>query len=380
VTALLLFSCGLYGLLAVVLYRRLGALFAEEPEPQRWEPTVSVIIAIRNEAPHLGACLDSIAALDYPAEKLEVILIDDDSNDGSARLLQDFCRAHPRMCTLRLGHGEKSLPGKAGAAYAGIQQSSGEILFVTDADCRVPPGWIRHLLAAFTDEVGLVGGFTFLEYTPGGARFAALQALDWLYLLGIAAAAIRMNKPLSWMGNNMAFRRSAYLAVGGYPALGHSLIEDFALLDAISRTSRWRVRVTPAPEASVVSLPVATLPAFYRQRRRWALGVRQVRLFGKLLMGTSLVSRAGLLVALCCGHPAPWATVAALLVLLAGDFAICRKIARATGQGGLLRYFPAFELFYFTYGLCLPLLLPFDRRIRWKDQTYPAQQNRPVRA
>lgn len=377
-STLLLILCGLYAVMVVVLHRQLGSLFAEDSQPQAWEPPVSVIIAIRNEAPHLSACLDSIAALEYPEEKLEVFLIDDDSSDGSTQLLQAFCAAHPRVRAIHLARGQKMLPGKAGAVYAGILESHGEVLFVTDADCRVPSGWIRQLLAAFTPAVGLVGGFTFMDLLPVRRhRFAAIQALDWLYLLGIAAAAIRLGKPLSWMGNNMAFRRSTYLDVGGYPALGPSLIEDFALLDAISRRSRWQVRITTARTAAVTSLPMTTLPAFYSQRRRWALGIRQVRLFGKVLMSISYTCHLGILAALGFAQPVGfWA----LAVLLASDFALCCTMTRKTGHDELLRHFPGFEFFYFTYSLILPPLMLFDRRIRWKDQNYPAHSGRPPQA
>jgi cellulose synthase/poly-beta-1,6-N-acetylglucosamine synthase-like glycosyltransferase len=371
--ALLILSIS-YGLVVLVLHRQLQGLFAEIPVPLDHNPRVSVIIAVRDEAPHLTACLGSVAALDYPAEKLEIILVDDNSRDGSSQLLQDFCAEHPGIRLIRLDSSGKELPGKAGAVYAGLKESKGEFIFMTDADCRVPAGWIRHLLAAFTDEVGLVGGFTTLaplqEEMGKSTRFAAVQALDWLFLLAIAAAAIRMGKPLSWMGNNMAFRRSAYDAVGGYPALGHSLIEDFALLNAISRKTPWKVRVTAAAGAFVVSSPVETIPALYHQRRRWALGIEQVRPSGKSLMVIGFLAHLGVAVSLFC---CPLAGLSALLLLVTADYLICRRMARVTQTLPLLRHLAEFELFYFAYSLILPLLMLFDRRIRWKNQNFPVR-------
>ena len=367
---IILFTGGLYALLVALLYRHLRCLFAEERRPLQDEPMVSVIIAIRNEAPHLIDCLESLATLDYPRDRLEILLIDDGSSDGSAELLHDFHDRHPWVQAIRLEGDAKQLPGKAGAVYRGITGSRGEIIAMTDADCRVPPGWIRHLLAAFDDGVGLVGGFTFLESTARKRTcFEAVQALDWLFLLGIAAAAIKMGKPLTWMGNNMAFRRRAYEDVGGYPALGHNLIEDFALLNAISRETEWKVRITPSNQAAVLSLPVGSLSALYNQRRRWALGIRQVRPFGKLLLVTSFLAHLGAAAGLICCRPA---ALAVLALLLAGDLAVCRKMSSTTANTPLLRHLPAFELLYFSYTLFLPLLILFDRRIRWKDQNFPA--------
>src|SRR5690606_41388275 len=74
------------------------------------------------------------------------------------------------------------------------------------------------------------------------------------------------------MGNTMLFRREACDAVGGYPALPESVTEDFVLFRAIHRHTRWRVRLALDRELLNVTLPLPTLPAVVRQRRRWARG------------------------------------------------------------------------------------------------------------
>lgn len=368
----------LYMALVLQLWRPLRRLLTAHPADKAWEPLVSVIVALRDEAALLPACLQALQQLDYPAGKLEILLVDDASIDGSSAILNDFCTRHAQARCIRLEAGQKELPGKAGAVYAAMPLCRGEVILETDADCLVPAGWIRTMLASMDEGTGMVCGFTWLQWQPpgeapaaAGARFAAIQALDWLFLLGIAAAAIRRGKPLSWMGNNMAFRRCAYDAVGGYAALGPSLIEDFALLDAISRRSPWRVAVSADPSAAVRSSPVHTLAGLYRQRRRWALGIRQVRLFGQLLMVTSFLAHLGVIAGLI---SSPVAGLAALLLLVAGDLLICREMARATDNQRLLRHFAGFELLYFAYTLLLPLLIIVDRRIRWKGQNFPAHQ------
>ena len=367
-----------YAALVLQLWLPLRRLLSAPVATNSREPMVSVVVALRDEAALLPACLEALQQLDYPAGKLEILLVDDASSDGSTAILHDFCVRHSEARCIRLEAGQKELPGKAGAIYAAMPLCRGEVIFETDADCRVPSGWIRTLLASMDDETGMVCGFTFLEWRPqngapdaAGERFAAIQALDWQFLLGIAAAAIHLGKPLSWMGNNMAFRRRAYDAVGGYAALGHSLIEDFALLNAISRTSTWKVAVSADPRAAVRSAPMQTLAGLYRQRRRWALGIRQVRPFGKFLMVTSFLAHLGVIAGLI---SAPPAGLAALLLLLAGDLLICCAMTRATGSRQLLRHFPGFELLYFGYMLLLPLLIIIDRRIRWKGQNFPVHQ------
>ena len=71
--------------------------------------------------------------------------------------------------------GKGNMRGKANALAQGIRQSSGEILMFTDADCIVPPRWVRKTVQYFTDEVGIVGGFTLLK---ANRTFEGIQSLD----------------------------------------------------------------------------------------------------------------------------------------------------------------------------------------------------------
>lgn len=358
----------LYCVIASLIALRLHRLNGRKYPQQQWQPLVSVIVAVRNEVPVLTHCLQSLADLDYPADKLQILIVNDDSRDASGAHIDAFCRAHPQMQAIHLTRDEKKLPGKAGAVLRAMDQATGEVIFLTDADCRVPPAWIHSLLGAFSPHTGLAGGFTVLRALETPNRtFDDIQTLDWLFLLGIAAVAMDMNKPLSWMGNNMAFRRSAYEAVGGYPALGHSLIEDFTLLDAISRRSNYSVAVQPDQAAVVVSTPVPSLSLLYQQRRRWAMGIQPVRPLGKLLMLSSTIMHGLLLAGL---FLAPWVSGLFAMGKIASDYQIIRILAGHTNTRISPGAFIAFEWFYGLYSLIIPFSLLFDRRIKWKDQDF----------
>jgi cellulose synthase/poly-beta-1,6-N-acetylglucosamine synthase-like glycosyltransferase len=332
------------------------------------DPKISVIVAAKNEAFQLPACLNALAALDYPIEKIEIVIVDDDSNDSTAPIVQEFSLTFPQIRYLKLDASQKCRPGKAGAIMYGIDHSSGEIIFITDADCKVPGTWIRSLLSLFSAQDGLVGGFTLLDGKPDRTSFfGKIQSCDWLFLLSAASAAANIGKPLSWVGNNMAFRRKVYEEVGGYQALGFSLIEDFALENAIATQTKWRVRFAALPEALVHSTPAPSLARFYQQRKRWSTGIRAMRPLGKAIMALSFLAHICAL-SLAAEYWLP--SLSYVLVLMLTDLILLYPTATFLKRRDLLCYFPAFQLFLFCYTICLPVMFLFDRRVVWKDEKY----------
>lgn len=116
--------------------------------PTHW-PLVSLIVPIYNAEAVLPTLLDSLSRLDYPEDRLEILLVNNNSTDRTAELLA----ASPFTVIL-----EKQ-PGAGTARNAGIRQARGEFLAFTDSDCIVDPHWLKDLLAGFTDStIGAVAG------------------------------------------------------------------------------------------------------------------------------------------------------------------------------------------------------------------------------
>ena len=190
-----------------LLWLRWGLRKADRaPAADGYEPTVSVIVAARNEEERIAECLASLARLEYPAAKLEIIVVDDRSTDRTAELIGRSSAHHPSMRGITSGTPEGSLRGKANALLHGIEASRGEILMFTDADCRVPHTWVRETVSFFDDATGVVGGFTMLD---AGGSFEGMQQLDWLFLFGVASSAAGWGMPLTAIGNNLSIRRKA---------------------------------------------------------------------------------------------------------------------------------------------------------------------------
>jgi len=98
-------------------------------------PMVSVIIPMRNEGPHLGVCVDSVLAQDYPAERLEIIVVDGDSDDDSLAVLRQYGQ---QLRVLR--NPARIVPT---AMNIGIRAARGEIIARVDAHTTLAPDYIR---------------------------------------------------------------------------------------------------------------------------------------------------------------------------------------------------------------------------------------------
>jgi mycofactocin system glycosyltransferase len=114
-------------------------------------PFVSIIIPVMDRADELARCLDSIAKLDYPKEKLEVIVVDDGSKDNS----KEVAASSGAVVLDSGGTGT----GPAAARNCGSKAARGELLAFIDSDCIASPQWLMELIGLFEDpEVAAAGG------------------------------------------------------------------------------------------------------------------------------------------------------------------------------------------------------------------------------
>ncbi|NVN99103.1 MAG: mycofactocin biosynthesis glycosyltransferase MftF [Geobacteraceae bacterium] len=114
-------------------------------------PQVSIVIPVMNRAEELRRCLKSLALLNYPEEKLQIIVVDDGSSDDSS----EVARGLGALVVLSGGTGR----GPAAARNVGAAIASGEILAFIDSDCTASSSWLDELVPAFADpKIVAVGG------------------------------------------------------------------------------------------------------------------------------------------------------------------------------------------------------------------------------
>ena len=239
---------------------------------------------------------------------------------------------------------------------------------MTDADCAPPATWISQMVSYFTAEVGMVGGFTLLASPrQNNSLFAKIQTLDWIYLLTVGAGAAALGKPLSIIGNNFAFRRAAYDAVGGYEKIGFSIIEDFALLRAINKQTNWQIIFPVDAHTTMLSKPARNWREFYEQRQRWAAGGKEAGLLAGIVM---LIAFLGHLASLVAWFISPPGALVSLLAILSSDFLLLRNTTAQLERKDLLKFFPWFETYYFFYSFLFAPTVLLPATVRWKGVQY----------
>lgn len=168
---------------AIVFYTLAGypillALFRRRVAPPvrkdlSYQTTVTIVMAVYNGARFLPAKLESLLALDYPRELIDIIVPSDGSTDGGDEIVASYAPRGVRL--LRLPHA-----GKAACLNAAIAQASGELLFFTDVRQPIEPDALRHLVANFADPtVGAVTGE--LRLMKGEVGEQADMDLYWRY-------------------------------------------------------------------------------------------------------------------------------------------------------------------------------------------------------
>lgn len=325
------------------------ALRRPPPPPSDATPFVSVVVAARNEAARLPALLVDLAAQTYPA--FEALIVDDRSTDLTAHLVEEAAARHPgRFRLVRQTDVPDGISPKKLALQRGVEASRGEILLLTDADCRVPCTWVAGLVRSFQPDVAIVLGCS--EYASDGPWFERFQAFDFLTLTTTMLASVRLGVPLGASGHNLAYRRAAFDHVGGYRSgLNRIAGDDMLMLYLIrSAPELGRIGWADGAETMVRTQPVPTLRDFRNQRARWASsGMHHFRADVRVLAYGAASLYANVFVL--CGPLFVWTGyltwagwIAGVLAKLAADLLVYGTAARRFGRTGLLRWLPLWFL------------------------------------
>lgn len=230
--------------------------------------SLAVLVAARDEAGHLPALLAALERCEYPADRVQVVLVSDGSTDDTARLMRTWTGGTFRREVIEL----TTSVGKGAALEMGMARAAAsDLVVVLDADCAPEPDALARLSGAFDDaRVGAASGYPRPSNADVStvARYAALER--WAHHLVWLAGKDRLGLDPSLIGVLFAVRRSALEQVGGFPS--GRLTEDIDLGTALVAAG-WRLRWVGAAVAR--EDVVTDLPAFRAQRNRWTRGLLQ---------------------------------------------------------------------------------------------------------
>lgn len=246
-------------------------------------PSISILIASRNEAANLPSCLEALGKLDYPTDKLQILLGNDNSSDETAQILQSWIseNLHAEYCEVKENQFSKKINGKANALAQMAKQATGEYLLFTDSDCIVPTSWAKEMTAAaLHSNVGFVTGVTSIKKE---GLFSKMQDMDWIFTLGMVKIVSDLGVPVTSMGNNMLITKKAYDAVGGFEGIEFSLTEDFEIARAIQKKN-FTGNHQFSSKNLIETKAQPSWGSLWEQRKRWMYGAMKLPFFIKLLL------------------------------------------------------------------------------------------------
>ena len=229
---------------------------------------VSVIIPFRNEEDNILLNLRSVEAQDYPEEKFEVIYVDDSSTDNSLEILKSSVEKK-NIKVLSFPEKQGEIARKKRAVSYGIENSIGEVIVTTDADCFHSPDWLVSLLSILDNKTGFISGP--VEYIDDNNIFAELQQIEFTGLVLAGAGLIAMNNPVICNGANIAYRKSIFESLNGFQDHLHiSSGDDGFLMQKVHKDGKYGVKFCLNKDAIVKTKPADSILKFYQQRKRWA--------------------------------------------------------------------------------------------------------------
>jgi cellulose synthase/poly-beta-1,6-N-acetylglucosamine synthase-like glycosyltransferase len=260
------FLCLSY-IIIIVVYRQGWDSLKKSPAPSiNFQPqtTISVLIAARNEAANIGACLDTILSQQYPKALFEIIVIDDFSEDKTYEIallkginvirLADYC--------------EKG--SKKKAIEVGIAKAKGTLIVATDADCHTPPLWLRNI-AYFYETQNCKFIAAPVNFHQEKNYFEKAQSLDFLGLMLITGAGIHKGFMHMCNGANLAYERAVFYDVDGFKGIDKLASgDDMLLMQKVALKYPGSLGFLKNEQATVLTHAKPTWESFISQRVRWA--------------------------------------------------------------------------------------------------------------
>ncbi len=342
-------------------------------------PSVTVIIPARNEAARIGACLEGLAQQSY--RTFEVIVVDDDSSDGTVDVVRRFAARLPALTILS----SKGLPhhwaGKCWACWQGAHQVQSDWLLFLDADVTPQPGLLAALVERATTGRDMMTLVPLIHLTSFAER---LVLPPFIGLISTIYPFDRVNDPASPLafaiGQCIMIRRTVYAAVDGHRAVRGSVLEDMDLariikqsgyaLDAAIAPDLLEVRMYNGWETLTEGLKKNAV-AGYRSggRRSGLMGLRQ----GLMTIMPWIMLVAGQALPLIGGDPAQahaltLAGVALLIISALCWGAVVRYRFRISPLWGLL-YGPGTAVYFALAAQALQQIRS-GKGVEWKGRMF----------
>ena len=339
----------------LILINRMRRAWINTPQAGvlKYVPDVSIVVVFRNEAKNLVNLLNDIHQLETDDAEIEIILINDQSEDNGVKLINTWNRGKKLNIRIETLFAVSNAHKKEGIEL-GLAHASHEYIAVTDADCRLPKTWLKTMVTVNPKRLRCGP----VCYQSKNTLASKILELELMGLSAMASSTIAMKKPILANAANMSYSRTLFFEVGGYETKVKNQSpsgDDIDLMRRVFSKHKSAIRYVKHPNALVKTELPQNVREFFNQRLRWA-GKTKFSAF-KPGSGLTLV----LLIFYTMQFMIPiylmfqfdlillvvWLT--SLALKLAVDYWYFKPILKFYDMRNLLRYLPLTELFHLLY-------------------------------
>jgi len=301
----------------------------------------------------------------------EVIVVDDHSEDRTAAQVAAFPLSNLRLIRLKDHLQEETSAYKKKGIEIAIAQSTGDWIITTDADCVAPPQWIEMIMAFHQ--------FASYEFIAAPVKFDAnesllhaFQAIDFLTMQGITAAAVFRNFHVMCNGANLAYSKKIFNAVKGFQLVDKLASgDDMFLMQKVTHQFPGKAGYLKNRNSIVITGPAESWKAFWQQRVRWSSKANEYEdkvLFRVLLLVYLFnFSLLGLFVGSIFYPNTIFVAILLLVCKAIVEFPFVQSVADFFGQRKLLVYFLLLQPLHVFYVVSAGLLGQFGT-YQWKGR------------
>ena len=327
-------------------------------------PQIAILVPARNEEENIGSCLEALLALNYPINKLEIWVGNDQSTDSTAKIVEAISVNNPHVQLFHVSEDIGMAKAKGNVLAQLVKKCSANYIFVTDADVLVGKNWIQGLLPhLLSNNVGMVSGTTLLS---GNGIIQYGQSIDWTIGNGYLIGLNQLGMQSTAVGNNMAFTREAYMATGGYEAMPFSVTEDFQLFTAIRKCGFQTVNLMEKQSLNYTK-PQDQFKKLLHQRKRWMMGALDLPWYWAIVFGVQAFFYFGLIL-LCLMNTSLALSIWILkcLVQLILVILIYAKLREPLPWRAIWSY----ELYAIGMNLAMIIFFILPEKMDWKGRKY----------
>ena len=266
----LLIGTGPYFCFLVIIFS--GLLFRKPPKINQTNISfVSVVIAARNEENNISYLLKDLINQSTDKKNYEVIIANDRSTDKTRNIIDQFSSENSFIKSIHIEKKHDMAPKKYALTKA-IENSKGEIILTTDADCRVPRNWVNNMAQLVQNNNGVVIGYSKIDSMKSFLN--EFQKIDFLGIMSANGGLLTHGIVCSGSGQNLAYKKEDFQTINGfYPVKELVSGDDMHLVQSISSIKGAVFNYDPS--SFVSTLPKNSFTGYLNQRVRWSSNSKQ---------------------------------------------------------------------------------------------------------